>query len=541
MFGARVHRCIFLALLALLAVFMTTSVFMANMMWVLLFANWVFEGRWRAKWQMARESRLLHVVVALMAMLALSMLWSDNWHYGLFDLQKKLPLLALPLVLLTTEPLQTTKLKISILTFSERQLVAFFYVGTVFVVTMISIVRMMVMPDLPYRDIVPYISHIRLALNICLAVCILVSGVVSTCSAKLPAPSRDWRSNFSIFNFYFSILLIVWFAVFLLVIRSYTAIVILAIVATVILVAFWSRMGRLRWWMAAVWAAVVLAAGGLTVKYVHDYYAPVPLVNQPLAATTAGGRPYLHLHDGMTENGNLLNNYICNDEIFAEWPRRSDVPLNHLFDNGYELYPTLLRYLNAVGLTKDSVGIWSLTPDQVADIERGVANPVYETFGLRRMVYVMLFERENYIHFGVVRDFTMLQRFELWKTALRVIGNHPWFGVGNGDVPDALHAQLEADGSELAGTTKNPHCQYITIVMAIGVIGAVLLLLLMIRALLPGGRLAPQLRDPLTVAYITIILVSFCSEDTLETLAGILFCCFYLAFRKTPSCTNTTN
>ena len=71
--------------------------------------------------------------------------------YGLYDLQKKLPLLAIPLVVLTT-PAPTRKERINIL---------ICYVGTVFVVSIIGIVRYLTLPDLPYRDIVPYISHIR--------------------------------------------------------------------------------------------------------------------------------------------------------------------------------------------------------------------------------------------------------------------------------------------------------------------------------------------------------------------------------------------
>ena len=65
MLPARVHRAIFIVLLAVLGASMVTSVFLANLAWVLLGANWLLEGRWREKWQMGKESRLLHAVVGL--------------------------------------------------------------------------------------------------------------------------------------------------------------------------------------------------------------------------------------------------------------------------------------------------------------------------------------------------------------------------------------------------------------------------------------------------------------------------------------------
>ena len=102
MLGAKTHRTIYLVLLTLLGCTMVCSTWAANLMWVLLVANWVLEGRWQEKWQMLKHSRALHVYLALWFLLAIGLLWSSNIGAGLQVMQVSLPLLAVPLVVLTT-------------------------------------------------------------------------------------------------------------------------------------------------------------------------------------------------------------------------------------------------------------------------------------------------------------------------------------------------------------------------------------------------------------------------------------------------------
>ena len=193
----------------------------------------------------------------------------------------------------------------------------------------------------------------------------------------------------------------------------------------------------------------------------------------------------------------------------------------------------LIRYLNACGLTKDSVGVWAMTEDDVRAVERGVENPVYESGNpLRKMVYVMLFERENWVHTGTVSGFTMLQRFELWRATWKVIKENPWVGVGTGDAVDAMHAELVEMDSELIGTTKRTHNEYLSLVAMVGFLGVAVLAVMFLRAVVRPKHLKNKTKHlALIVAWLIVVLVSFLTEDTLDTLAGILFCTWFLAFR----------
>ncbi len=497
-----IHHSLYYLLLVTLAGAQSVSNYMMSGMQILLAVNWALE------WDMRRKfgrGGLHPLLVAFLVLAAVHLLWmipTANIDSGLADLFGKLPLLAIPLIVLTSRPLNR----------NQFFFIAFFFVGTVFVATIIGHVRYATMPDLAYREIIPFISHIRFALNVCLAILFLI--------AFLTVQTRR-RGEINLVELLSIGALIVYFLHFLLLIHSYTAFVILFVVSIVMLIAFGKRCQK-KWRITLVtlFSVVVIAVVAVLGSLIRDYYRPVPLLNQPLATHTANGNPYLHKQDGLIENGNLIDNYVCNSELTTEWRKRSQMELDSVTSNGYAVYPTLLRYLNALGTTKDSVGMQLLTPEDVRAIEQGIANPVYlHGSKLRTMVYVMLYEYESARVLGSVKNFTMLQRFELWEHAWEVFVKHPLFGVGTGDVKDACMEQLKSSDSPLAGIQRNPHNQYLSFLVSFGLIGTVVLFAAFIIAL---RRL--KLRErPLLVAYIVVLLVSFITENTLSTLAGCVF------------------
>lgn len=513
MFPARIHRRIYIVLLTLLGGCMVTSTWASNLVWVLLGANWVFEGwsrpdgsnwhsGWREKWQMFRESRLLQAYIGLYLLLLIGMMWTESQPFGWSILQVKLPLLVVPLVVLTTRPLEGP----------VRHWVLWAYTTTVLVVSIIGFVRMLNIPDLPYRDAVPYISHIRFALNCCMVVC-LCAGVAV------------WHR--SILHKIVAVLAMLWMLAFIVLMHSYTAIAVLAVVSLVTLIAY-----RRSWPLIALWVVLVGTIAFFVGREIKSYYRMGPLATEPLRSHTASGNAYYHACDGIIENGNYVNNYICADELKQQWALRSNMPYDSITATGYSVAPTLVRYMNCLGLTKDSAGMAAMSNEQIAAVERGVANPVYESGNpLRKMVYVMLLEREFYVHTHAVRGFTMLQRLELWDATLDVIADNLWTGVGTGDVVDAMQEYLAASNSELSGRGMRSHDQYLGLIAAIGIVGFVIVAVLFLRAF----RRNSFRRSPLMLAWLVTILLSMLTEDTLDTLAGILFCTWFLAFRPSTA------
>lgn len=488
-------------LLCLLVIAMTTSVFMTNLVWVLLLANWIVEWNWREKFADFRHNYLLQAFLVLLAVHLIWLVGTENMAYGLYDLQKKLPLFFIPLVILTTPPPQG----------KEAMAIGFSYVCTLLVVTVIGLVRFLTIEDLPYREIVPYISHIRFGLNLCLAL-VLLAWATLKCD-------RPWLKVANT-------LLSVWFLVFLLLIHSYTSFIILLVTSAVLLWAYRNRMGKkLRTAIFAIWGSLVLSALGLCGYYCYDYYHLRPLSTNNLTATTPNGNRYKHYEDKIIENGNYIHRYVCEEEMRQEWSKRSTVPFDSTTSTGWPVSTTLLRYLNGMGVTKDSLGMTQLSNKDINAIEKGIANPVYLKAGPRKMIYVLCYEYENYRCYHSVSNFSMLQRIELWRNGLGVWLRHPLLGVGTGDVPDACQARLEANHSALAESHMHTHSQYINFLLAFGLVGFVAIAYFFVRAIVATR----SCRRILFTALLCIVLISFVSEDTLETLAGITFTALFLS------------
>lgn len=481
-----VHSGIYLFLLALLAVGMTTSVFLANMAWVLLGVNWLIEGDWREKWRRARESRLLHAFLVLMAVHLLWLVGNEYVAVGLDDIRQKLPLLVLPLVILTSKPL------------SRKQLggLAVIYLATVTVMTLVGLVRFLTIADLPYRNIIPTISHIRFGLNICFSICLVIYLVTTLREGMDP---RRWRLLLVA-----SGLWIAWCLYFLFLLQSYTSFLILLVLLLALPWLVPVRHPRLRWYLLGGLLLALVGIASAAVWVTNDYYGDCR-------------------RDGdKVENGSYIYQDVDSLSMAAGWCRVAEEPLDTKTDNGYSIYSTLVRYLNATHRSKDSLGVVSLTPADVSTVKQGIANPIYLRHpSVRKMAYMALFEYESY-RCGDIKDFSLLERFALWRNAWRVFSRYPLLGVGTGDVMAACQVQLWLDGMYLIDNTKSAHNQYLIFLMAFGLVGVTLIVFFFVRAVAKTAAL----HTPLACAYLLILLLSFIGENTLGTLAGCLFAVF---------------
>jgi hypothetical protein len=245
-----------------------------------------------------------------------------------------------------------------------------------------------------------------------------------------------------------------------------------------------------------------------------------------LLEKTKNGRYYLQdTVFGLAENGNLITININDYELQKEWDLRSSIRFDGADKLGNGLRYTLLRYMASKGLTKDSVGIVSLSQQDILNIENGSSNYKYSlNSGLATKWRELVWEYIKYKRGENPSGHTLSMRLEFWKTAIYIIGDHPVFGVGTGDIQDSFNNKYIETNSQLELVWRlRCHNQYLAIGVAFGCFG---LLFFMFYLLYPAIVLRKDMHY-LYWPFFLIALLSFFTEDTLETQSGVTFFIFF--------------
>ena len=213
------------------------------------------------------------------------------------------------------------------------------------------------------------------------------------------------------------------------------------------------------------------------------------------------------------------------EELEKEWPLRSKIPFNEPDKLGNNIRYTVLRYMSSKGLTKDSAGVATLSPEDIENIENGSSNYLYTiNNGLTTKWRELVWEYTKYKRGENPSGHTLTMRLEFWKTASYIIYDHPVFGVGTGDIQDAFNSMyIETDSKLDAVWRLRCHNQYLAIGVAFGFVG---LLLFVFYLLYPAIILRKELHY-LYWPFFLIALLSFVTEDTLETQSGVTFFIFF--------------
>lgn len=110
-------------------------------------------------------------------------------------------------------------------------------------------------------------------------------------------------------------------------------------------------------------------------------------------------------------------------------------------------------------------------------------------------------------------------RLIMWSTSLRLINENVLFGVGTGDVSDALDKKnRELGNTGVAERSLNSHNQYLNTWVQLGLIGFLLLFAIMITSMMT----ALSVRFMPFVYLIMVISLTMSFESFLETQAGII-------------------
>jgi hypothetical protein len=503
----KVHRYVYLFGLALIIASLPLSKYTQTIGLLILFLNWIAEGNYKFRLKKFMASRVALVICSLYVMHLLGLLYTSDFNYAFTDLRTKIPLLALPLIIASSEELTPKMFRSLLLIFVFATLASTLISTYVFVTTEISDIR----------DICIFTSHIRLSLMISLSFFISLFFAFS-------------ENKFSGVQKIMLVLLSVWFIVFFFILESMTGLTITAVVAFIMLMRMAFRSKKV---LVKISAIVILIAIPLTfVLYVRDVYKDIvvaPLDNDiTLDKYTAKGNPYFHnTNDVELENGHYVWRYICESEMQESWNRRSTYNYYGKDKKGQELKSTLRRFLTSKGYRKDAEGVDKLTHEEVAAIENGIS--IVQCMGrqtIRNRIFETIWEYENYKMIQNPNEKSLMQRLEYWKASLGIIREHFLFGVGTGDMNIAFAEQYEKTNSQLEKQWRlRSHDQFLSIATGFGIIGLAWFLF----GLFYPFSLKYIRRDFIYFAFFLILVLSMLTEDTIESQEGLYFYAIFAA------------
>ena len=514
--------------LLMVAVGLTLSPFLMGMSQFWLVLVWLVDvslpplkggqGGFKDKFSRFCNNKAAVLLVAFFLMHLVGLLYTADFQYAMKDLRVKLPILVMPFVLSSMPPFDRKRFDFVMLV----------YVLSVFVATLFSFSTYLKHDYEDVREISHFISHIRFCLNI--VFCMAIIGYYLVKSRRVVEPVET--PVLKCLNRFLQCFLLLWFVYQIYIFESLSGYVILAAVVVVSVVYAFLRWKKGRGWRIAVGVsvlAVLLVASVVLKRQIKPLLKVESVDFSTLEQKTAQGNDYWHdtIYNPV-EDGKFVGLYYCKKEMQEAWSERSNLPFEGTTTNGENLEATLARYLTSKDLRKDVQGVMALTDEDIRNIEQGVAN--YNNWkhpGLQARLSSTLFEYNLYRRFNNPNGGSLAQRIEFTRASFHIIGQHPWFGVGTGDVPQAFSQAYDEIQSPLKEEFRfRAHNQYLAIAVAFGLVGLAFFLFVLLFPWLSSRRNHTYLY----LVFLCIMLLSMFPEDTLETQAGASLFAFFEAF-----------
>ncbi|MCB2219968.1 MAG: O-antigen ligase family protein [Bacteroidetes bacterium] len=473
-----------------------------------LLGLWFLEGEFKRKIQDLMHSKAALVLISFYVLHMVGIIYSNDLEYALKDLRIKLPLLFLPVVFATSPRLRK----------QNMDLILKVYIVSVLVATLISLYISLTRDIKDFRELSPFISHIRLSLNVCLAFFFTMYFAHKKYQGKIVYQLGLVGIS-------------IWLVAFLVMIESATGIIILIVTGFFLLLYAFILERHITQKIAAL---VFIIAIPVMVTYylnqtIKQYFVPQNDSLEMIDRETAQGNPYWHdTINQPVENGSRIGLYICEQELRKEWNLRSELDYDGPDKKGQDLKYTLFRYMNSKGLRKDAQGMQQMNSNDIRNVEKGIANVAYtRKFSLKSRLYKIFWEYQVMQQGLNPGGHSVIQRLEYWKASLGIISDHLIFGVGTGDVRNAFTNEYQSNQTVLAPQYQHrAHNQFLAVFVAFGLIGFICFVTSLIY---PPLILRKFFTYHYFVFWITMV-ISMLVEDSLETQVGVTLFAFFNTF-----------
>lgn len=452
------------------------------------------------------HNRIAITIASIYLLYLVGALWSTNIHFIAQELRIKLPFLLLPLLFSGLKPFNL----------KDFHYILRIYCIAVLASSLVSLFIYLTQPINDTRELSPFISHIRLSLNVCMALIILYYFLF-----KETLPSIHGRILL--------IILFIWLIIFLFILKSITGIVLLSLLFLVFIdnLAWHSQHRGIKIISSVLLFSIPILLIYYALWFNKNYLSIAPVKLQTLEQQTVNGNPYWHdtIQFGI-ESRRYVGLYICETELKMAWEKRSRLAYTATDKNGNELRATLIRYLNTKNLRKDAAGLAQLNQNDIQNIENGIANEgLIKPFNITSRLDDFFMRLREYRQTGNANGMSELQRIEYYKATCYII-RHNWImGVGTGDVNDAFSDAYKQSNSKLNDKYRgSSHNQFLYMGVAFGIPGILFFITWLLYLLFHKHAY----HDFLFASFFFIMAASMLTEDTIRHQAGVNFCTFFM-------------
>lgn len=490
-------------LLIVMAIGLPVSKALTSIVPGLLLLNWLFEGRFRQKFQQLKQRPGILLLLSIFVFYIAGLIWTSSWQWGIHDVKIQLPLLILPLVIGSTR----------LLSYREVKYLIYFFSASVIVASLCSIWVLLGLSGKNIQDpreMSLFISHIRFALLINISIFAL-GWFLFNCEKK-PLYEKALVS-----------VAIVWLSAFLIILRSATGWVVFLLVlfAVTIYLVFLIR----RLWVKIVLVTFLLCIILFPLGYIgyvfQQFYSIEKIPDNYLHEKTRLRNDYVHdLNNKELENGHYTYLFLNESEMRESWSKRSKLHYDSFTEGGFNRF-VLIRYLTSKGFRKDAEGLEKLSDQDIRNIENGMTNYRFaDSFSFYKRIYQVIWELDVYRKGGDPAGHSVSQRFEYYKMAIAIIKEDFWLGKGTGGYYPAYEEKYNQNqffkGQEYR---QRSHNMFLSYWIDFGLIGMCYICF----ALIAPVFVEHKTRSFLLLTFLLIVLLSFLNEDTLNNHDAITF------------------
>ncbi len=474
-----------------------------------LLVVWLVDGNIKGKLLAFWNNKTALIISSIYLITVLGLIHTSNFEFALDDLRRKLPIFFIPFYVSGLSPI----------TKKEFHFLLKVYLTGVIIATLWSLfVYLGGLNEeiLDLRDLSRFNSHIRFGLEISLAAFIGVYFLYNSANFKEKAM---W------------LLLVLWLIASFVIFSLFSGLIIFTASTVLLLISLslQSKKGALKYASISLILLLAICSGYFLTTTVSEYNncnLEKSLEALPLTAKSNKYRVDKKTRESNSrENGYLIERHVADKEFADAWNLRSTIDYKGLDLRGNQLYYTLRRFVSSKGLRKDQAAIDQLTTEEVEAIERGVPNYKYLEMGyFRTRIFKILWEYQSSKEGRSVNGHSVFMKLEYWKTAIQIIKKNLLFGVGTGDVQDSFDAEYVTSKSNLGEKYRlRTHNQFLAYGVSFGALGIVLFLIFLFYPLIK----LEFYKNNIYFAFLSIVLLSMLTEDTLEVQAGINFFAFF--------------